>query len=535
MKLTFIGADHEVTGSCTLIEACGKKIIVDCGMEQGADTYVNCEIPVSAEEIDAVLLTHAHIDHSGKIPALVASGYDKPIYATEATRRLCDIMLRDSAHIQESDAEWKNRKAKRSGKAMVVPMYTTLDAEAAIKNFVPCYYGQDYPIFENITIRFQDAGHLLGSASILVTLTEDGETRTVLFSGDLGNVERPLIKDPEKPEAADFVIIESTYGDRLHGPKPDYVGQLTEIIQDTFDRGGNVVIPSFAIGRTQLLLYLIRIMKEQELIKGHPNFPVYVDSPLAVEATEIYASPLREFFDEETLSLLDQGINPIKFENLHLSLSSEESKQINIDMEPKVILSASGMCEAGRIRHHLKHNLWRKESTIVFVGYQSEGTLGRRLLDGVESIKIFNDDIAVNAKITEMAGISGHSDRDQLLGWLGNMKMPPKKVFVNHGDDKVCDTFVESVREKLGFDAVAPYSGDVYDLLQESFIEVATPQRIAKKGSVKEKISAAYQNLLAAAQRLMKVVEANKYGANKDLEKFTDRINSLCDKYEKWD
>lgn len=535
MKLMFIGADHEVTGSCTLIEACGKKILVDCGMEQGADTYVNCNIPFPEEEIDAVLLTHAHIDHSGKIPALVAKGYDRPIYATEATRRLCDIMLRDSAHIQESDAEWKNRKAKRSGKSQVVPLYTTLDAEAAMKHFVPCYYGQDYQIFDQISIRFMDAGHLLGSASILVTITEDGETRTILFSGDLGNVERPLIKDPEKPEAADFVIIESTYGDRLHGPRPDYVGQLSEILQDTFDRGGNVVIPSFAIGRTQLLLYLIRTIKEKNLIKGHDNFPVYVDSPLAVEATEIYSSPLWEFFDEEAISLLNQGINPIKFDNLHLALSTEESKQINFDMEPKVILSASGMCEAGRIRHHLKHNLWRAESTIVFVGYQSEGTLGRKLLDGVESIRLFNDDIAVNAKITEMAGISGHSDKNQLLEWLGNIKIPPKKVFVNHGDDTVCETFAESIREKLGFDATAPYSGDVYDLLQEGFTEVATPQKIAKKTAVKEKVSAAYQNLLVAGQRLLKVIEGNKHGSNKDLDKFAERINSLCDKYEKWE
>ena len=534
MKLTFIGAAHEVTGSCTLIEACGKNILVDCGLEQGRDTYVNCEIPVEANKIDAILLTHAHIDHSGKIPALVAAGFDKPIYATEATRRLCDIMLKDSAHIQESDAEWKNRKAKRAGAEGVTPIYTMQDAENALKLFKSCYYHEAYPIFDDITIEFIDAGHLLGSASILVTIKEGDETRKVLFSGDVGNIDRPLIKDPEKPEEADFVIIESTYGDRLHEEREDYVTQLSGIIQETLDRGGNVVIPSFAIGRTQILLYLIRMIKEQELVKGHDNFPVYVDSPLAVEATEIYSSPLTEFFDEETLELLDKGINPIKFPNLHLTITTDESKQINFDQEPKVILSASGMCEAGRIRHHLKHNLWRAESTILFVGYQVEGTLGRKLLNGAEEIKLFNDAIAVKAQIRELADISGHADRDMLLDWLANIKQAPRKVFVNHGDDTVCEVLAENIVNRLGFDAVAPYSGDAYDLLAEDFTEKAPiVKAVKKKTAAKEKVSAVYNALWAAGQRLLGVIERNKGGANKDLEKFTERINSLCDKYDR--
>ena len=534
MKLTFIGAAHEVTGSCTLIEACGKNILVDCGLEQGKDTYVNCEIPVSPEDIDAVLLTHAHIDHSGKIPALVAAGYKNPIYSTEATRRLCDIMLRDSAHIQESEAEWRNRKAKRAGGEDVTPIYTIQDAEDSMKLFRACYYNEDYPIFDDISIRFLDAGHLLGSSSILVTIRENEETRKILFSGDVGNIDRPLIKDPQKPEEADFVIIESTYGDRLHGEREDYVTQLTEIIQRTLDRGGNVVIPSFAIGRTQILLYLIRIIKEQNLVQGHDNFPVYVDSPLAVEATEIYSAPLTEFFDEETLDLLERGIDPIKFPNLHLSVTTDESKQINFDREPKVILSASGMCEAGRIRHHLKHNLWREDSTIVFVGYQVEGTLGRKIIDGAESVRLFNEEIAVHAEVKEIADISGHADRDMLLDWLGNIKQPPRKVFVNHGGDTVCDSFAASVQETLGLDAVAPYSGDAYDLLAEEFTEkAAIVKAVSKKREAKERVSAVYNALVAAGQRLLKVIEHNKGGANKDLEKFTDRINSLCDKYDR--
>ena len=534
MKLTFIGADHEVTGSCTLIEACGKHILVDCGLEQGRDLYVNCEIPAAPADIDALLLTHAHIDHSGKIPALVAAGYGGPIYATEATRRLCDIMLRDSAHIQENEAEWKNRKAKRAGEEAVEPIYTVKDAEASIKLFKSCYYGEEYQIFDGISIRFLDAGHLLGSSSILVTITENGQTRKVLFSGDVGNIDRPLIRDPEKPQEADFVIIESTYGDRLHGVRGDYVTQLADIIQETFDRGGNVVVPSFAVGRTQILLYLIRIIKEEHLIRGHENFPVYVDSPLAVEATEIYAQPLTAFYDEETLDLLSKGINPIKFDHLYLSVTSEDSKRINFDPTPKVIISASGMCEAGRIRHHLKHNLWRPQCSIVFVGYQTEGTLGRKLLNGAESVKLFDEEIAVRAQLREISDISGHADRNLLLEWLGNLKQPPRKVFVNHGHDTVCDIFAETIREKLGFDASAPFSGDAYDLLLEDFTERSSIVRtVTKKTLAKEKASAVYKELVDAGQRLLEVIEHNRGGANKDLEKFTERINSLCDKYDR--
>ena len=361
MKLTFLGAAHEVTGSCTLLEAAGKRIVIDCGMEQGADIYENCELPMAAGEIDAVLLTHAHIDHSGKIPALVAQGYRGPIYATEAARRLCKIMLRDSAHIQEFEAEWRNRKAQRAGEPPYVPLYTMRDAEAALRQFVGCDYNVPVEIFPGITISFSDAGHLLGSASILITASEDGETRSVLFSGDLGNIDRPLIRDPQPPPEADFVVIESTYGDRTHGERPDYVNQLTEIIQDTFDQGGNLVIPAFAVGRTQELLYLIRTIKNQGLIHGHGDFPVYVDSPLAVEATKIYADDdaMKPCYDRETLELLAHGINPIAFPGLRTSVTSDESKAINFDQTPKIILSASGMCEAGRIRHHLKHNLWR--------------------------------------------------------------------------------------------------------------------------------------------------------------------------------
>ncbi len=531
MKLTFYGATHEVTGSCTLLEACGKKILIDCGMEQGADTFENCELQVQPGEIDAVLLTHAHIDHSGKIPALTAQGFAGPVYATEATYRLCQIMLRDSAHIQELEAQWRNRKATRAGEPAYMPMYTMADVEKTLQQFRYYGYNEIADIFPEISIRFFDAGHLLGSASIYITITEDGQTRTVLFSGDLGNTERPLIRDPQKPEYADYVVVESTYGDRLHGERPDYVSQLTDILQQTFDRGGNVVIPSFAIGRTQELLYLLRTIKTQNLLHGHDDFPVYVDSPLAVDATKIYAAGLSEFYDDETMQLLKRGIDPIVFPGLRLSVTSEESKLINTDKTPKVILSASGMCEAGRIRHHLKHNLWRSESTILFVGYQSQGTMGRKLADGASYVKLFGENIAVHANIQEMAGISGHADRDMLLGWLAHMGKAPRQIFVNHGDEVVCDSFVQTIAEKLKYPALAPYSGDGYDLITGECFQKGVVTRVQKKGT--KRTSDLYQKLILAGKQLTRLIEAMKGATNKEIISLTEQINNLLQKFKR--
>lgn len=533
MKLTFLGAAHEVTGSCTLLEANGKKILIDCGMEQGADIYENCEIPVAACDIDAVCLTHAHIDHSGKIPALVAQGFKGEIYSTMATRKLCGIMLRDSAHIQEFEAEWRNRKAKRAGAEEYQPLYTLQDAENALKLFKHYDYNEPAEIFDGIRITFIDAGHLLGSASILFEITEDGKTERVIFSGDLGNINRPLINDPSMPPVADYVVIESTYGDRTHGARPDYTAQLTEILQETFDRGGNVVIPSFAIGRTQEMLYLIRNIKEQGLIKNHANFSVYVDSPLAVEATNIYSSGLTDYYDDETLDLLEQGIDPIRFNGLKLSVTSDDSKMINFDEGPKVILSASGMCEAGRIRHHLKHNLWRADSTVLFVGYQSEGTVGRKLVDGETTVKLFGEEINVRARIATLAGISGHADKDMLLGWLSNVKNSVKTVFVNHGDDSVCDTFAKEIEEKLGVNAIAPFSGDKYDLVTGECVEKGKIVRIEKKSEGRHRADTVFARLYAAGQRLLSVINKNKDSSNKEIAKFADQVTALCDKYDK--
>lgn len=532
MRITFLGAAHEVTGSCTLLEVGGKHILVDCGMEQGQDIYENCVLPIAPGQIDAILLTHAHIDHSGKIPAMVAQGFAGPIFATEATRRLCDIMLRDSAHIQEFEAEWRNRKAQRSGGPAYVPPYTMADAVRALEQFRSCSYGERIPILQGVSARFSDAGHLLGSSSIHLTLTEGDCTKTILFSGDLGNHTRPLIRDPQKPEYADYVVIESTYGDRTHGPRPDYVTDLAAILQETFDRGGNVVVPSFAVGRTQELLYLIRTIKEEGLVTGHDGFAVYVDSPLAVEATRIYSMGMTDYYDQETLELLSRGIDPIRFPELRLSVTSDESKRINFDKTPKVILSASGMCEAGRIRHHLKHNLWRSDSTILFVGYQSEGTVGRKLLEGADSVRLFGEDIAVYARIAALRGISGHADRDGMLAWLGSMEGRPRQVFVNHGEDGVTDSFAQTIQSTLGIPAAAPYSADEYDLSTGECTAKGIIVKATKVSDGRRRSNAIFERLLAAGKRLLRVIEASRGLSNKTLAQFADQVNALCEKYE---
>lgn len=533
MKLTFIGAAHEVTGSCHYLQTGKMHILVDCGMEQGPDFYENQEIPVNASEIDYILLTHAHIDHTGLLPLLYNQGFRGRVYATKATKELCEIMLRDSAHIQMFEAEWRNRKAKRSGGDEYIPLYTLQDAEGALKHLVSCEYEKIIELCEGVKIRFRDVGHLLGSSSIELWAVEDGEEKKVVFSGDIGNINQPIIKDPRFIEDADYVVMESTYGNRSHGERPDYVEQLTEIIQRTFDRGGNVVIPSFAVGRTQEMLYFLRQIKEERLIKGHESFKVYVDSPLAVDATNIFHENISECFDEEALALIQKGINPISFPGLVLSITSDESKAINFDYEPKVILSASGMCEAGRIRHHLKHNLWRKESTILFVGYQAHGTLGRSLVEGASAVKLFGETIDVQSSIEVLAGISGHADKEGLIRWLTAIEKKPKRVFVVHGEDSVCEEFTSCLREEYGYTATAPYSGGSYDLIRNVCLSEGNKVKLTEMRSIGKRASEVFNRLLAAGKRLMTVIYHNEGGANKDLARFADQIHALCDKWEK--
>ena len=459
MKLTFIRADHEVTGSCTLLEIGGHYGLIDCGMEQGRDLFENIAIPVPAAQIEFVLVTHAHMDHTGHLPLLYKQGFRGTVYATEATCDLCGIMLRDAAHIQMSEAEWKGRKAARAGQPAPEPLYTLEDVEGVLRLLRPCGYGKRIQVGENIIIRFTDVGHLLGSACIEAWLTEGGTEKKIVFSGDIGNTDQPIIRDPQTVSGADYVLIESTYGDRSHGPRVDYLTALADCIQRTLDRGGNVVIPSFAVGRTQELLYFIRQIKDAGMVHGHPHFPVYVDSPLANEATRVFLQTDTSFLDDEACALIRSGINPLYFDDLHTAVTKEDSMALNTDKTPKVILSSSGMCDAGRIRHHLKYNLWRPECTVLFVGYQAVGTLGRKLHDGAESVKIFGDEIAVHAEITVLPGVSGHADKQGLLGWINAMEQKPAHVFVNHGDDDACTAFAACLRSEYGYDADAPYSG----------------------------------------------------------------------------
>lgn len=535
MRLSFIGAAHEVTGSCHLLEACGKNILIDCGMEQGPDLYENQELPVTAGEIDYILLTHAHIDHSGKIPLLCKEGFKGEIVTTFATADLCNIMLRDSAHIQEFEAEWRNRKARRSGAEVYEPLYTMADADAAIQLLSPCDYDQKITLCEGIEVRFCDVGHLLGSASIEVWITEGDISKKIVFSGDVGNRNQPIIKDPQKVAEADYVVIESTYGDRTHGDEiPDYVGEFTRILRETFAKGGNVVIPSFAVGRTQEILYFIREIKEKNLLPEYPGFEVYVDSPLAIEATNVFNKNVKSCFDEDAMALVEQGINPLVFPGLKTTITSEESKMINFDDKPKVILSASGMCEAGRIRHHLKHNLWRSECTICFVGYQAIGTLGRKLIEGAECVKLFGENITVNARIESLKGISGHADMNGLLDWLKGFEKKPQRVIVVHGEDTVTDHFASLVEETIGCPAFAPYSGGAVDLAANEILTegVKVPKKAVEKPA-RVKAASAFNRVVAAAKRLLEVVYKNEGLANKDLAKFESQIMNLADKWDR--
>ncbi len=532
MRIEFIGAAHEVTGSCHYLTVGDKHILVDCGMEQGADIYENQEIPVNASRIDYVFVTHAHIDHSGLLPLLYQRGFRGAIYSTKATADLCAIMLKDSAHIQESEAEWKNRKAMRAGREPVTPMYTVQDAEEVLKLFVPCLYDTRVEVCAEITICFRDAGHLLGSSFIEIWAREEGIEKKLIFSGDLGNGNRALIRDPEMPEDADYLIIESTYGDRNHEVPPDYATALAQVLAETFARRGNVVIPAFSVGRTQEMLYYMRRIKEEGMLPEYQDFEVYVDSPLSVEATTVFNKNQLDCFREEDIDMIQSGVNPIAFPGLKTSVTADDSKAINFIKHPIVIISASGMCEAGRIRHHLKYNLWRPESSVIFVGFQVPGTLGNKLLNGAKEVKLFGEDVTVNAHIINLPGISGHADRDHLTAWAAAMKKQPDRIFVVHGEDEVTDAFASHLMDVTGTPATAPYSGDVFDLISNTCVTFGDRKRIATKTEKAEK-NPVFERLLAAAKRLLDLAGASAGLANKDKAKFADQINQLCDKWEK--
>ena len=535
MQIEFIGAAHEVTGSCHFVRYGDRRFLVDCGMEQGADLYENQKLPVEAGEIDYIFVTHAHIDHSGLIPLMAKSGFRGHVFATRATTDLCGIMLRDSAHIQESEAEWKNRKAERSGKEKSEPMYTLKDAEEAMTLFTPCPYDEIIEIDENLKVRFVDAGHLLGSASIEFWIKEGDLSRKLVFSGDIGQGNKPLIRKPTYLHEADYVIMESTYGDRVHEAPTDYAPALADVIRRTFARGGNLVIPAFSVGRTQEMLYFLRRIKTEKLLPEFADFEVYIDSPLAIEATNIFNKSVSDCFSEEARDLVMSGVNPIGFDGLKTAVTADDSKNINFIKHPIVIISASGMCEAGRIRHHLKHNLWRPECTILFVGYQVPGTIGNKLLNGAKDVKLFGESIQVAAEILKLPGLSGHADRDKLTEWAGAFKeKPPKGVFIVHGEDKVTEDMAAHLHETFGYEATAPFSGDTFDL--ETGIQIESGARVMKKKkSTAENSgkSTVFRRLMAAGERLMAVIRRSEGRANKDLGKFADQIEALADKWEK--
>ncbi len=476
MKITFLGAAKTVTGSNFLVEAAGKKFLVDCGMYQGKATESKeneDSFLFDVSSIDFMLLTHAHIDHSGRIPKLYNEGYKNPIYATKATCDLCTIMLPDSGHIQEMEIEWRNKKRKREGKKELPPLYTAEQATKSLELFVGVKYDEIIEIDENIKVRFNDAGHMLGSSIIEVWGTENGKTEKAVFTGDLGNNDIPLLASPTMIESADYLVMESTYGSRLHMRNDDKAEMFLNIVSETLDKSGTVVIPSFAVGRTQEIVYELNKLKEntedEEFIKKYKTLmsvPVFVDSPLAISATEIFRENM-DLFDEDVKEEMEKGDNPLEFPGLQFTKTADESKALNEMNKSSIIISASGMCEVGRIKHHLKHNLWNPNSTILFVGYQAPGTLGSKLVNGEKKVKIFGEEISVNARIEYIEGYSGHADQEWLLNFVYSFIKKPKHIFLVHGEEESQKVLKEKILETTGIPVTIPDYGETYELNDE--------------------------------------------------------------------
>ncbi|MBQ9365150.1 MAG: MBL fold metallo-hydrolase [Schwartzia sp.] len=463
MRLRFLGAARTVTGSSYLIETNDKKFLIDCGMFQGARRIRSLnyeEFAYNPGEIDCLLLTHAHVDHCGLIPKLCREGFGGPVYATKTTTELAMIMLPDSAHIQEADAELQNRKGQRSGDAPVKPLYTLQDASNALKRFSIVSYDTELELSDNVKAVFRDAGHIIGSAIIELYVTENGKTTKLVFSGDLGQPDQPIIKDPTIINGADFIVVESTYGDRIHQIY-DKEETLAEIINDTMDRGGNLIIPSFAVGRTQTLLYYFYKLWKAGRID---DVPIILDSPLAIAATRIFMRNSQDF-DEDAIALFNKNGNISELPQLRICETAAESKALNSSEGSAIIISASGMADAGRILHHLKHNLWRPESTILFVGYQAEGSLGRRLVEGMKRVRVMGEEIAVRAKIMMLDGFSAHADERQIVDWLGHFNKPrPAKVFIVHGETPAQEAIKSEIQKELALEAYIPFRGDAAEI-----------------------------------------------------------------------
>ena len=495
MKITFLGATKIVTGSNFLVEAAGKKFLVDCGMYQG-----NAELEMknykqfdyNPAEIDFMLLTHAHIDHSGRIPKLYNEGFKGPIYAHKATCDLCAIMLPDSGHIQEMESEWKNKKRLRKGQQTFPPLYTAEDAIKSQELFVPVKYDDIIQVAENIYVRYNDAGHMLGSSSIEVWTKEDGKKTKTVFSGDIGNNDIPLLSSPTMIESADFLVMESTYGSRLHVRNNQKAELFLNIVSETIDNGGTVVIPSFAVGRTQEILYELNKIKENtddaEFMRKYKTLmkvPVYVDSPLAISATEVFKQNT-DLFDDEIKEKMENGDNPLEFPGLKFTQTADESKALNESPEPAIIISASGMCDVGRIKHHLKHNIWNPKSTILFVGYQAPGTLGYSIVNGAKKVTIFGEEFAVNARIEYIEGYSGHADQEWLMNFVYSFISRPKHIFLVHGEEESQEVLRDKILEETGIGVSIPEYGETYELCDE--LKIVNKIKIKRAKNLKQEI-----------------------------------------------
>ena len=518
MKITFLGATKTVTGSNFLVEAAGKKFLVDCGMYQGSaeDEYKN-EAPFAynPSEIDFMLLTHAHIDHSGRIPKLYNEGFRNPIYAHKATCDLCSIMLPDSGHIQEMEITWKNKKRVRQGEKPIDPIYTAEDATRSLEVFTPVNYDEIIEITPNIHVRYNDAGHMLGSSIIEVWADEEGKTTKTVFTGDLGNNDIPLLNSPTMIDDTDFLVMESTYGSRLHNRNDEKAELFLKIVSETIDNGGNVVIPSFAVGRTQEILYEINKIKEtrndDEFRKRYRTLmksPVYVDSPLAISATEIFRENMN-LFDEETKHAISQGDNPLEFPGLQFTMTADESKALNENEIPSIIISASGMCEVGRIKHHLKHNLWNPKNTILFVGYQAPVTLGYKIVNGAKNVKIFGEEIAVNARIEYIEGYSGHADQEWLMNFVYSFREKrPQNIFLVHGEPESQEVLKQKIETDIKIPVFIPEYGETYELVDNPFVS----------NKIAPQTPSIRREILLTLNKLQNELDDMKAGVKEDLE-----------------
>ena len=495
MKITFLGATKMVTGSNFLVEAAGKKFLVDCGLYQGkkeVELENHRPFDYNPAEIDFMLLTHAHIDHSGRIPKLYNEGFKNPIYAHKATCDLCGIMLPDSGHIQEMEAEWKNKKRERKGEQTYPPLYTAEDAINSLELFSPVKYDEIIEIDENIHVRFNDAGHMLGSSIIEVWVNENGKETKTVFSGDIGNNDIPLLDSPTMIESCDYLVMESTYGSRLHMKNDEKAEMFLNIVSETIDNGGTVVIPSFAVGRTQEILYELNKIKEkrndEEFSRKYKTLmkvPVYVDSPLAISATEIFRQNT-DLFEDEIKEKMEAGDNPLEFPGLKFTQTSDESKALNESTDPCIIISASGMCDVGRIKHHLKHNIWNPKNTILFVGYQAPGTLGYSIVNGAKKVTIFGEEIAVNARIEYIEGYSGHADQEWLMNFIYSFISKPKHIFLVHGEEESQDVLKNKILEETGIGVTIPEYGETYDVCDE--LRITNKIKILKSPTIKQEI-----------------------------------------------